>query len=65
MPTQIIPERHAKMILLTLKIICRKFANMGLRGEVKGEVKENYKSKSNHGNGEKGFYLLSKWRSLH
>lgn len=62
MPTLIIPERHAKMILLTLKIICRKFANMSLRGE----VKENfYKSKSNHGNGEKCFYLLSKWRSLH
>lgn len=62
MPTQIIPERHAKMILLTLKIICRKFANMGLRGE----VKENfYKSKSSHGSGEKGFYMLSKWRSLH
>ena len=60
MPTQIIPESHAKMILLTLKIICRKFANMDLRGE----VKENfYKSKGSHGSGEKVFYLLSKWSS--
>lgn len=62
MPTQIIPESHEKIILLTLKIICRKFANMDLRGE----VKENfYKSKSSLRSGEKGFYLLSKWRSLH
>lgn len=62
MPTQIISESHAKIILVSLKIVCRKCANMDLRGE----EKENFrKSKSNNSIGEKDIYLLSKWKSSH
>lgn len=58
MPIRILPERHIKMILVTLKIICKKSANMDLRGE----EKENFcKSKRHNKIAEKD--LLFKWRS--